>query len=177
MRASMAGIIQAVRLLIGDPASDDEQFSDNDLQALTTAHRLDVYYLALTPLPSVAPGGAVSYLEWVADFPGLQWATDAVLTDGAYNVLTPAASDWERGRWTFAATQTAVLLKGSAYDTAGIAADACEAWIARLKGAYDFSADGASYQRSQQVAALQVLVQRLRGRSAHGALAAKLVQG
>lgn len=48
------------------------------------------------------------------------------------------------------------------YDVYAAAAELLEAWAARLKLAYDFSADGASYQRSQQREALLELAAKYR---------------
>lgn len=47
-----------------------------------------------------------------------------------------------------------VYLVGKTFDVYAAAADLLESWAAKVKTAYDFTADGASFSRSQQVAAL-----------------------
>ena len=175
MRAAMAGIVNQMRLLIADPPGVDEVFSDDELLSFAEAHRTDAYYQPLAPLPTIAAGGATSYLEWAAEGGGW-WASDTTLVDGSYNVLTPAASDWQRGVWTFATNQQSVLVRGARYDVTGAAADAVEAWLAKLALAYDFGADGAEYKRSQQREGLQQLLTRLRGSAGGGILSARLVR-
>lgn len=174
MRNSMLGILNHIRLLISDPAGLDEVFSNDELLSFADAYRTDVYYQPLTPLPTIAPGGATTYVEWAAD--GGWWETDAALVDGSYGTLTPSASDWQRGRWTFAASQSTVLIRGARYDVYGAAAEAVEAWIAKLALAYDFDADGASFKRSQQRDGLKLLLTRLRGQSGGGLTTARMVR-
>lgn len=167
-RASMFALISHIRLLISDPAGADEVFSDDELAVFADARRTDVLYQPLTPLHSIAPGGAVSYLTWVAA--GGWWESSAQLVDGSYNVLTPTASDCMAGRWTFATTQQTVLIQGAQYDVYAAAADVVDAWIAKVALQYDFGADGGNYKRSQMRAGLEALLNRLRAQSTSGGI-------
>lgn len=168
-RASLSALISHIRLLISDPSGATETFSDDELATFADARRTDVLYQPLIPLPSIAPGGVVSYLTWAAE--GGWWETNGALVDGSYNVLTPATSDWLGGRWTFATTQTNVRIKGARYDVHAAAADAVDAWIAKVALAFDFGADGGNYKRSQMRAGLEALRNRLRAQSSTGGIA------
>lgn len=164
-RASMAALITQMRLLIGDPVSQST-FSDDELQTFLDGQRVDEYYAPLRPIPSVAAGGATSYLEWRA---ANGWYEDSVtLRDASYGTLTPDTEDLQRGVWTFAASQTSVRLSGSRYLVWQAAADAVDAWIAKVKFGYDFTADGATFKRSQMVESLTTLAAKLRASGPDG---------
>jgi hypothetical protein len=165
-RASMAALLTQMRLLIADPAGASATFSDDELQSFLDNNATDVWYEPLQPEPTIAPGGATAYLTWRAS--AGWWEASEVLTDSSYNVLTVATADRQRGRWTFATHQAAVLLRGARYDIYLAAAEAVDAWSAKLKLAYDFSADGGDYKRSQQVKALQELATTLRSKAGSG---------
>lgn len=127
-RESMAPLITRLRRLIGDPASSEQTWSDEELEDALDQHRLDRAYVSLTPVDSIAAGtGAVSWLEWWAE--AGDWEADATLVDGTYAPLTPDTSMPLLGRWVFAAHQAGpVLLSGRQYDLYGAAADVLEAW-------------------------------------------------
>lgn len=165
-RVSLSALISHIRLLISDPAGATETFIDDELVTFADARRIDVLYQPLTPLPSIAPGGAVSHLTWVAAGGG--WESDSVLVDATYNVLTPATSDWMAGRWTFATTQQSVIIRGARYDLYAAAGDAVDAWIAKIALVYDFGVDGGNYKRSQMRQGLEALRSRLRAQSSTG---------
>lgn len=175
-RASMAALITQVRLLIGDPAGASATFSDDELQTFLDNNAADVFYEPLTPEPSIAAGGVTQYLTWRASMGW--WEASEVLTDSSYNTLTEATSDRQRGRWTFATHQVAVLIRGARYDIYLAGAEAVDVWLAKVKLAYDFSADGGDYKRSQQVKALQELGASLRAKAGGGGgvLTAQLVR-
>lgn len=161
----MASLIARVRVLIADPEGATEQFTNQDVQdALDDgARRRDVYHASLTPEYTVASGGAVTYLDYWAD--GGFWETDAVLQDGAYATLTPAASDYLTGHWTFATSQTPpVYLTGKQYDPYGAAADLLDAWMAVVKLDMDFLSMGRTFKGSQQLDLLEKLANRYRRR-------------
>jgi hypothetical protein len=174
-RASMAALITQVRLLVGDPAGASATFSDDELQTFLDNNAADVFYEPLTPEPSIAAGGVTQYLTWRASVGW--WEASEVLTDGSYNVLAAATADRQRGRWTFDASQSAVLIRGARYDVYLAGAEAVDVWLAKVKLAYDFSADGGDYKRSQQVKALQELGASLRAKAGGGGvLTAQLVR-
>ena len=167
-RVAMSALISHIRLLLSDPAGATETFSDDELVTFADARRIDVLYQPLTPLPSIAPGGAVTYLTWTAA--GGWWEADSVLVDGSYNVLTPASSDCMAGRWTFSTTQQSVIIRGARYDLYAAAGDAVDAWLAKLALVYDFGVDGGDYKRSQMRQGLEALRSRLRAQSSTGGM-------
>jgi hypothetical protein len=174
-RAAMATLISQVRLLIGDPAGAAATFNDDELLTFLDNNAYDEFYAPLSPVPTIQPGGATAYLTWVAS--AGWWEASEVLTDSSYNVLTASSADRQRGRWTFAAHQNVVLLRGARYDIYLAAAEAVDVWVAKLKLAYDFSADGGDYKRSQQVKALADLAGTLRNRAgAGGVMTASMVR-
>ncbi len=158
-RASMAALITAVRGLIGDTSTTAPVLTDDQVQAALDAWREEVRYQELTPAETIQPGGAVVTLDYYADMGN--WETDAKLFDAQYNVLTPATSDYVVGHWTFTTdTPPPVRISGKTYDLYAAAADLLAQWAAIEKLSFDFSADGASYQLSQKVAALLSLAQQ-----------------
>lgn len=165
-RTTLAALITQVRLLVGDPAGASATFTDDELQIFLDAHAMPVRYVSLTPEATIAPGGSTSYYTWTA--PLGWWEDDETLTDSSYNALTPTTSDRQRGRWTFAASQNDVLLTGTYYDVHLSAADVADAWIAKLKLAYDFAADGGDYKRSQMIRGLETMAAALRAKAGNG---------
>ena len=165
-RTSMADLITQVRFLIGDPSGASAVFTDTELQTCLDNNAVDVLYEPLRPIPTIAAGGATTYLMWEAE--AGWWESSEVLTDGSYNTLTASTSDRQRGRWTFAATQSAVLLKGARYDVYLAAAEVVDVWIAKVKLDFDFDADGASFKRSQKIKALTDLANTLRSKAGGG---------
>ena len=120
-RSSMAALITQVRLLVGDPAGASAVFSDDELQTFLDNNATEAFYEALEAEPTIAAGGATTYLTWrhAAGW----WEADEVLTDSSYNELTAASADRQRGRWTFAASQSAVLITGTHFDVYMAAAE------------------------------------------------------
>ncbi len=150
-RPSLASLISRVRTLIDDNATT-KTFTDDEVQTALDGWRTDVRYLVLTPAETRTASG-VEYRDYYA--PVGDWESDVALYDGAYAVLTPKTSDYQTGHWTFEdSTGPPVYLVGKTFDVYAAAADLLESWAAKTKLAFDFEADGASYSRSQQVAAL-----------------------
>src|SRR5262245_55358434 len=98
-RAAMANLITCLRRHIGDPSGASQTWSDNELQDTLDQHRTDHDGLTLERIASY-PAGVLSYLEYAA--PVGDWEEDAALADSGHTALTPAASDYLTGRWTFA---------------------------------------------------------------------------
>ena len=166
MRSSMTALVTQVRLLIGDPSGLAPVFTDDDLLMLLDNNSTDVLYEVLEPQPTIQPGGAVFNLTWRAA--AGWWEASETFCDAGYNSLTAATANRQKGLWTFDDHQSAVLISGSRYDVHGAAADALDAWIAKVKLDFDFSADGADYKRSQKLAGLVALRDGLRSRSGAG---------
>ncbi len=160
-RPSLASLISRVRTLIDDNAST-KTFTDDEVQAALDNWRTDVRYLVLRPAETRTASG-VEYRDYYA--PVGDWESDAALYDSTYTALTPSLSEYQAGHWAFTtSTGPPVYLVGKTFDVYGAAAELLEAWAAKLKTAYDFSADGASFNRSQQVAALLQLATDYRKR-------------
>lgn len=160
VRLSMADLIARVRLLIHDAAGAGQVFDDQAVQDALDAHRIDVRYLELEAVVTLAPTGT-QYLDYYADRGA--WEADETLLDGGYNTLVPDTADRLTGHWTFAASQNPpVYIVGKSYDVYATAADLLEAWAAREKLSFDVDADGARFKRSQKAARLLELAQTYR---------------
>ena len=162
-RTTMAALIDRVRRMIHDPAGADETWTDDELQDWLDAHREDVVQRQLGYAETIADG-AVVVLDYAAK--DGNWESDAALADSAGTALTPDTADYLVGRWTFAAHQAPpVYVSGRSYDVYAAAADALEARAAQVALAFDFTADGATYHRSQQGEALLRLARQYRGQA------------
>ena len=162
-RASMAALIARLRLLVNDPVGASQIWSDDQLQDWLDGQRTDVVRAALYYNWAIV-AGANAVLNYFAETG--DWESDAALSDVEGTTLTPGAVNLLTGRWTFAAHQAPpVYLTGQTYDLYAAAADVLEARAGQLAGAYDFTADGATYHRSQQAAGLLALARQYRGRS------------
>lgn len=176
VRGSMAAIIAEVRLLINDtggtPILTDQQIQDH-LDDI----RDDVRYEMLMQAPSIvnlsgSQSGVASFI-YADDFSQYHWwETDVVIQDGHFIVLTPLASDYIVGHWQFELTPfvngTApgqyppVFITGKSYDINLAAAILWEIRAGMLATAYDFTADGQSFHRSQQMTMCLKMAQTFR---------------
>lgn len=160
-RATMATLITRLRRAVGDPAGASQTWTDDELQDFLDDHRVEVRTAELIPVRSVASGGAVSYLEYMA--PRGFWEDSPTLQSNSYATIVPATSDLLIGRWTFAASQTApVYITGQVYDLWGAAVEAAEAWIGKLARDFDFATDGQRFDRSQKVRGLERVAETYR---------------
>ncbi len=162
-RPTMANLITRVRRMISDPAGASQTFDDDAIQEALDRYSTMVNLLALTAQETILSGGSVVYVDYWAPFG--DWEEDAKLQGANYATLTPSASDYQQGHWTFAAQQPgSVLITGKVYDLNGAAADLLEEWAAKVKLQFDFGTDGQDFKRSQQVKHLQELAQSYRSR-------------
>ncbi len=162
-RGTMAELIALVRRLVHDPAGDDQAWTDEELQDWLDAHRDEVIEEPLAYAWQWVAGESV-VLAYTAGRG--YWEDDAALTAADGTALTADTSNLMVGRWTFDAHQPPpVHLTGRSYDVYAAAADALEARAAQFALAYDFSADGATYHRSQQSEALLRLARQYRGQA------------
>lgn len=170
VRASMADLLSAARLLINDPAGDTEVFSDQQVQDALDHTRTDYRYLELAPAASIAPGGAVSWLDYYA-MSGTEsigdWEDDVVLAGyPAFAVLTPVTSDPLVGHWTFDTSaypqgqRPPVYLIGKTYDRYGAAVELLEAWAGTLTLRFGFRSDSQQFNVSEQSEHLLTLAAR-----------------
>lgn len=168
LRPSMAPLIERVRLLVGDPAGGEETFSPEEIQDALDRERSDVRYEELSYLETYAPG-ATSYLDYQAC--DGDWETDAVITDGSYNTVTPDTQDWSIGRFTFVASRTPPLyITGRRYDVNAAAIEVARAWLAKIKDQFDFSTESDSFNLDQKTQHLQGVIAALEAQSPAGVL-------
>ena len=162
-RTTMSSLIDRVRRLVNDPAGADEVWTDDEIQEWLDAHRDEVIEVELAYATQLISGVTV-VLEYAAEMG--DWEDDAALTDANGGTLTPDSENLVVGRWSFDThQQPPIYLTGRSYDVYAAAADAMEARAAQVALAFDFSADGATYHRSQQGEALLRLAKQYRGRS------------
>lgn len=170
-RASMTELIARVRRWIGDNGPVANQtFSDDDIQNTLDGYRHTVRYAPLRPGPTLNPGALYDYLDYYSD--AKHWEADEQLTWVNFTVLTPASAERIDGHWTLpqgsspAGVYPPVYITGKYYDLWAACADLLEFWAAQLStSAYDFSADGQSFKRSQMVSAKQQLAASYRRRA------------
>jgi hypothetical protein len=159
VRTTLAELITQVRTMVGDPAGTDQVLTDQEIQNGLDTHRWEARYMPLIGLISYESGSAV-YKVWRAPFG--QWESDVALVDAQYSALTPSVSDNLSGRWTFATTQTAVMVTGWSYDLYGASADLLEAMAAKVADQFDYTVDGATRHRSQKKDAYRQLAAEYR---------------
>ncbi len=180
VRSSMASLIALVRRMIGDPASDSQQFENQEVHDRLDAYREDVRYEGLIIVPTIINTASTGNepVEIFSDFYSrYHWWEEDVVLQAQYNgqawvKVTPVNSDYIIGHWQFEAdvfnTGTApgqyppVFATGKTYDVNAAAADLLEMWAALLTGAYDITADGQSLRRSQLMTAKLQLADRYR---------------
>lgn len=169
VRASMAAIIATTRQLIGDVASPQD-FADQDVQDVLDAHRAEVRYELLQPMPDIQPGQNGSFVAqfvWAAYQSEFQyWESDVVIqgmntsTFQPWVIITPVEFDFINGRWTFSVTLPniatppaqipPIYATGKVYDIYAGAADLLDRRIGlRSLTMFDFTSDGQSFRISQ----------------------------
>lgn len=172
VRSGMARLIAKTRLLIGDQvvAGSAPQFSELDIQDALDRRRLDVRYEALAPQVTFTTG-PYQYLDYYSEH---GYYEDAVTLLGPnYATLTPTSSELllDEAHFVFPAGsgQTGqyppVWLAGRSYDLYGSAADLLETWAGSFARQYDFTADGATFRRSQMGAGLLAQAQAYRAKA------------
>lgn len=163
IRTTMTDLVSRVRAMIHDPAGDSAALDDDTIQEALDARRIDVIGLPLYAAPELIDGEFV-WRSYGA--PYKDWESDAVLRDGEGDELSPSSSDLQTGRWTFADGQDPpVYLTGQSYDLYGASADLLDMRCAMTAEAFDFSADGSRFDRSQVNKAWTNLAGQYRARS------------
>ena len=157
VRASMANLILRTRRTISGSTTGAALFADQDVQDTLDAHCFFVDYAFPRPTPQYNPGGVLLYNEYRVDQG--DWEEDVTILDPSYVPVTPATSDYIRGRWTFSAGYPGQVpplrIRGKFYDLWAAAADLLEAWAAAVSLQFDGNADGQFLYRSQQATMLQ----------------------
>jgi hypothetical protein len=155
----MVPLIARVRSLVGDlnPA-----WTDDEVQAVLDRFREERRYVPLRPLPTLGPGGAVSYLEYEAEEGDLE---EGELLNASYEPLSPSSADWLSGRFSFAShIPPPVLMKAWHYDVYGAAAEICRMQAARYKDGLRVEAVGAELDQEKAFEALMDLARALEAR-------------
>lgn len=162
VRVTMTPLVARVRFHIADAPGAAQAFSELQIQDELDRTRIDVFYDALDEMPTYTPA-LTRWMDYYDPEAG-EWESDLILTDSSFATLTPATSDLLTGHWTFSANQNPpVYIRGKRYDTYRAAARMVEAKAQSLAngGLFDFTADGASFSRSQIVASYKGLAATL----------------
>jgi len=181
VRSTMANLIARVRLMIADPAGDNQFFTDDQVQERLDFSRQDVRYESLSIAPSIVNTASTNhqpetiYADYYSAFG--DWESDVVLqgqdiNGNAWIVLTPVVSDLVVGHWQFEVdvfnTGTVpgqlppAFATGKIYDCYETAASLLEFWAASLSCAYDINVDGQSLKRSQMMQSKLTMAQYYR---------------
>lgn len=165
----MLALITRLIRLIGDDASDPE-FSGDELQTFLDAYRMKHNQAHLQPIPTTEEGGSVLYYEFRAGIS--DWESAATLYDNQFAEIDSAdyTQDAQAGTWTFTVGMSTplVCVTGSTYDLYGAAADALEAWAAKLSRKADFSDGDLDLKRSQMAKSLRENARQFRARQRVG---------
>lgn len=160
-RASMAALITRTRELINDLDEEALIWTDDQIQNVLDAGRIDYRYLLLKPEPSYT-ANTLQYLDYYA--PLGDWETDYTFSQWYTTAVTPSASEPIAGHFTFAEnTLPPVYISGKSYDLYRAAADLLERQAAQWLMAYSMTANGQNLQRSQVAQAMQTLARQYRG--------------
>lgn len=164
VRDSMAELIDRVRLLIGDvvTAGAAPVFSQKQIQDALDRERLDYILGDLHELAGrySIVGGAYRWTDYLDPLSYGDWEADATLYNGGFSLITPASSDYLTGHWTFTDQPPPVFVVGKTFDVYAAAKNLHLALIAQQarSGAFDFTADGATFRRSQTIEQLRAQV-------------------
>ena len=165
----MSSLIATTRQLIGDVATPQD-FADQDVQDVLDAHRAEVRYELMKPMPDIQPGqngSLVAQFVWASYQSDFQyWESDVVIqgmntsTFQPWVILAPTTFEYIPGKWTFAVTLPniatppgqfpPVYATGKVYDIYAAGADLLDRRIAlRSLTTFDFTSDGQSFRISQ----------------------------
>ena len=165
IRAGMESLIDLVERLINDETNTNH--SEQEIQDALDAHRVEARYSELDAVKSIAEGGTTTYLTYDAPLGLTHWASDSVLVDSDYAVLTPATSHWLAGRWTFSsAPDRPVKLLGFTYDVYAAAADLLDVKASmEAENLQSFSGQGGSYTYAAKSPSLRSQANAYRAKS------------
>src|SRR5258708_34699206 len=89
VRATMANLIARVRVLINDPASVNQQFSDQIIQDIMDESRMDVVNGSMIPKP-VYSGASLLFLDYFTELGG--WENGSVIKQKLSIPVTPSVT-------------------------------------------------------------------------------------
>lgn len=152
-RAGMSNLISRWRRMVDDAGT--AVWSDDQAQELLDDNRVTVYSESLGSLAQDI--GSTVYLVYHSRYGNQEELASGTnvwrLFDASGSTIGTAnySVDYQRGIVTFTADQqgSARYLDARSYDLAGAAADAWRQRAALQADGYDFSADGATFNRSQ----------------------------
>jgi hypothetical protein len=147
-RQSMTDVINRAVSLAGQGSV----WSADVVQTYLDDCRAEARYVALEAVPSIAPGGSITYLSF--DAGAGQWEGTAtgglVLLDGAYGTLTPSSADCASGRFSFASQPALpVMVLGWRYDIYEAAARLIDNLAGSVAAGFDFRDGDQQFSRSQ----------------------------
>lgn len=153
-RSGMDNLISRWRRMVDDAGT--AVWSDDQAQELLDDNRVTVYAESLTAIAQDT-GTTVTYTVYHSRYGNQEELASGItvwrLFDASGSTIGTASYtvDYQRGIVTFGADQhgSARYLDARSYDLAGAAADAWRQRAGMQADGYDFSADGASYNRSQ----------------------------
>ena len=145
VRSGMFDLINLLDRLIND--EDNTYHNEQEIQDALDQNRAEARYLELDAVKSIAEGGAVTYMTFIAPRGLTHWASDGTLLNYDYATLTPSTSDWMAGRWTFSSEPTKpVKLLGFTYDVYAAAADLLDVRASMLsEDLQSFSGQGGAF--------------------------------
>ena len=152
-RAGMSDLVTRWRRMVDDQGT--AVWSASEAQELLDTFRTDVYAHELTPAPQYI-SGTVQYKVHLGDFENLETAASGTAAFRLFDANGSAISsgfsaDYLRGIFTFAADQkgSARYIDARSYDLDAAAAAGWREWMASKASLYQFSADGARYNRNE----------------------------
>jgi hypothetical protein len=150
-----------VRELINDTDNTAYIWTDDQIQDVLDAARVDYRYLLLKPEPTWT-SGAIQYLDYYAPFG--DWETDWEFSQNYITTVTPSAIEPIVGRVTFAESTfpTVYIAFGKSYDLYRAAADLLERQAAQWLTAYNATMNGQTMQRGQVVQNMLTLARQYR---------------
>jgi hypothetical protein len=151
----MASLIAYARELLNDP-SPTPTLTDQQIQDRLDLNRRDVYNMELRFPDIISTDGSVIWTDFFSRL-GF-WEDGHTLQGPNWNLVTPATAEPLIGRWTFAVSQqTPIYITGKAYDMYGACAQLLTVLEGSLRQTMNFSADGLSVQRLDQLANIRSL--------------------
>lgn len=159
VRTTMQYLIDEVRALIGDPATDGK-FTDQQIQDKLDLNRKDLYEEVLDSGDTITPSGVFEWLDFYSQYK--YWEEDVVLQEFSGEVVTPDTEEPLIGRWTFVTSLNTpeLMARGRVYDVYGVAGKLLHQMQNDLRNSFNFTADGLTVQRISQVKDLQALADK-----------------
>jgi hypothetical protein len=184
----MYSLIQRVRDLTSAGDGDytvgaTAYWTDDQIQAALDRTRAEVIDEVLTTVPTVNSGGTVEYTIYESQWRNLETTTGGTAIhylrtgNGARVGTALFTADYERGRYTFAASTggSSLYLTARTYDLYAAAADIWRQKAAHVADRFDFTADGASFKASQLVAQYTDMAKRADAKATFGGESAHTV--